>query len=59
MVIIDAVSSGTKDSKLLGHPAEVKVNLATFLRTPSHSSSPPPLPHGYAYLGACDASSVN
>ena len=52
MVIIDAVSSGTKDSKLLGHPAEVKVNLATFLRTPSHSSFPPPPPHGYAYLGA-------
>ena len=44
MVIIDAVSSGTKDSKLLEHPAEVKINLATLLRTPSHFSSPPPPP---------------
>ena len=52
MVIIDAVSSGTKDSKLSGHPAEVKVNLATFFHTPSHSSFPPPPPHGYAYVGA-------
>ena len=53
MVIIDAVSLGTKDSKLLEHPAEVKVNFASFLYTSSHSPFPFPLPlHGHAYLGS-------
>ena len=52
MVIIDAVSSGTKNSKLLEHPAEVKINLATLLRTPPISLPLPLPPHGYAYLGA-------
>ena len=53
MVIIDAVSLGTKDSKLLEHPAEVKVNFASFLYNSSHSPFPfPHPPHGHAYLGS-------
>ena len=60
MVITDAVSLGTKDSKLIEHPAEVKVNFASFLYTTSHSPSLFPSPRMATPISApSDASDVN